>query len=385
MHTLIEGGDVYGPEPLGRTSVLLSYDRIAHVGPVDRGVLERLPVPLHVINAAGCVVVPGLIDPHQHLLGGSGEKGFSTQTPEVVLSEIVSAGITSVVGCLGVDTTMKTMAGLLAKVKGLKEEGLNAYLWSGGYNVPPTTMMSSIREDVMFIDECIGAGEIAIADQRGLEPETVELSKVVHDAHIGGMLGRKAGRCHFHVGEHESRLEKIREMLDDFNVPPEAIYLTHIERSVELVKEAVELARRGVFVDMDTVEGEIAKWLKVYIDAGGDLRMLTLSSDTGISSPRRLFEEWRGLVVEHGYALETVLPLVTSNTARILKLPLKGEVAEGCAADILVMDARTLDIRYVLSMGRVLFADGQMQKREAFLKGSDRSQVLIGDDAMASA
>ena len=383
MLTLIEGGDVYTPDPAGPVSVLISYDRIAHVGPVDRDALERLPMPLTVIDATGCVVVPGLIDPHQHLLGGSGEKGFSTQTPEVVLSEIVSAGITSVVGCLGVDTTMKTMAGLLAKVKGLREEGLNAYLWSGGYNVPPTTIMSSIRDDIMFIDECIGAGEIAIADVRGLEPDTVALSKVVHDAYVGGMLSRKAGLCHFHVGDHESRLAKVRELLDDFNVPAEAVYLTHIERSRELVREAVELTHRGVHVDMDTVEGDLAKWLDVYSGFGGDFAMLTLSSDTGISSPRKLFESWRALVLEHGYPLELVLPLVTRNTAKLLKLPIKGELADGCAGDVLVMDARTLEIRQLLSLGKPLIVDGELCVREAFLADSDRAQVLIGEDAPA--
>ena len=66
-------------------------------------------------------MVPGLIDPHIHLLGGSGETGFSTQTPEFFISEIVRFGVTTVVGTLGVDTTMKTMAGLLAKVKALTE------------------------------------------------------------------------------------------------------------------------------------------------------------------------------------------------------------------------------------------------------------------------
>jgi beta-aspartyl-dipeptidase (metallo-type) len=34
-----------------------------------------------VIDATGCVLTPGIVDPHQHLLGGSGEKGFSSQTP----------------------------------------------------------------------------------------------------------------------------------------------------------------------------------------------------------------------------------------------------------------------------------------------------------------
>ena len=142
MLTLIENGDVFAPEPLGRASVLLTDGKIARVGEVDRAAVEALGVECDVIDASGCIVAPGLIDPHIHLLGGSGEGGFSLQTPEFFIGEIVRFGITTVVGVLGVDTTMKTMPGLLAKVKALKEDGLNAYLWTGGYNVPPTCAMS---------------------------------------------------------------------------------------------------------------------------------------------------------------------------------------------------------------------------------------------------
>src|SRR5205085_3581411 len=114
-----------------------------------------------------------------------GEQGFSSQTPEVRLAEVVRAGITTVVGCLGVDTTMKTMAGLLARAKALTEEGLTALVWTGGYNVPPTTILSSVRDDILFIAEVVGAGEIAISDDRATEPSPAELARLVSDAHVG--------------------------------------------------------------------------------------------------------------------------------------------------------------------------------------------------------
>jgi hypothetical protein len=193
MLTLIENGDVYAPEHLGEQSILLVDGKVGLIGEVDRNAVEALGIDVEFIDASECLICPGFIDPHEHLLGGSGEEGFATQTPEIHLSEIVCAGITTVVGTLGVDTTMKTMAGLLAKAKALREEGLTAYLWSGGYNVPATSIMSSVREDMMFIDEVIGAGEIAIADERhrAVDPRVGEARR----RHAHGREAQQEGRC----------------------------------------------------------------------------------------------------------------------------------------------------------------------------------------------
>lgn len=240
MHTLIENGHVHAPKPLGVRSVLMADSKIAAVGRVDRRALETLGVEHEIVDAEGCLVTPGWIDPHIHLLGGSGEEGFSTQTPEFFVSEIVRYGFTTVVGCLGVDTTMKTMAGLLAKAKALEDEGLNAKIWTGGYNVPSTTILASARDDIMFLDEVIGVGEIAISDKRGMEPDPQQLARLMTDAYVGGMLAKKAGVTHFHVGEGERRLEKLRQVLDEFEVEPSWIYATHIERSEALMREAID-------------------------------------------------------------------------------------------------------------------------------------------------
>jgi beta-aspartyl-dipeptidase (metallo-type) len=378
MLTLIENGEIYAPEPQGRDTILLADGKVAKIGDVDRRALQSLGLEVEVIDAAGCVVTPGFIDPHEHLLGGSGEKGFSTQTPEIYLSEIVSAGITTVVGCLGVDTTMKTMPGLLAKAKGLKEEGVSAFIWSGGYTVPPTTIMKTIRDDILFIEEVIGAGEVAISDERSTEPRLRELARLVSDAHAGGMLSRKAGVTHFHTGGGSDRLSLLRDLLDRYDVEPGWLYATHVGRSQSLMEEAIGLAHRGCFVDVDTVEEDLPKWLGFYLERGGNPDQLTVSSDASITSPRNLYEQVRACAVGHGFPIEQVLKLVTSNTARALRLENKGRLEAGKDADVLVLKKGSLEVVDVIAGGRRMVRRGEIIITEKFLEDSNRSVTLRG-------
>jgi beta-aspartyl-dipeptidase (metallo-type) len=319
------------------------------------------------------------VDPHEHLLGGSGEEGFSTQTPMITLSEIAPHGITTVVGVLGVDTTMKTMAGLLARVKGLKEEGLSAYMWSGGYNVPPTTVTQSIRDDMMFIDEVVGAGEIAIADHRGLCPQAPELAKLVLDTHVGGLLTGKAGVTHFHVGGDDQRLKRLRELLEgDFKCEPEWLYPTHVERNEALMDEAIALAARGAHADMDTVEGS---------SPGG---WGTGSSTAATRAPHRVVRH-RDEQPRPARRPVARLRAPPRHPARahaaarhvehghVLKLAHKGRVAAGCDADVLVLRRDSLDVVHVFARGRRLVDDGAMTKREHFLGTSRRRIDLTGE------
>jgi beta-aspartyl-dipeptidase (metallo-type) len=378
MFTLIENGEVYAPEHVGRRDLLLVGNRILRIDHVDRQHLKAFSPDLEVIDATGCVITPGLIDPHEHLLGGSGESGFSTQTPEIHLSEIVTAGITTVVGALGVDTTTKTMAGLLAKAKALVEEGVTALVWTGGYNVPPTTITGSVRNDIMYIAEVIGAGEIAISDERSTDPRPDELARLVSDAYVGGMLSKKAGVTHFHVGSKGARLGPLRSLVADFDVKPEMLYPTHIERSEALMREAIDLSQRGMFVDIDTVEEDLPKWLRFFLDNGGDPQKLTASSDASVTGPHNLYGQIRACVTEHGFAVEQVLPIATSNTSEALKLKSKGRLEAGRDADVLVLRKDSFEIKDVIVGGKRMVKNGRLMAAERFLADSNRQVSLHG-------
>ncbi|MFL5483515.1 MAG: amidohydrolase family protein [Gemmatimonadaceae bacterium] len=378
MLILIENGELYSPEYRGKKNLLVANNRIEKIGEVGRRGLDQLGVEYEVIDANNRVVVPGVIDPHEHLLGGSGEGSLAKQSPMLFVNEICRAGVTTVVGVLGVDTTMKTLPGLLARVKGLKEEGLSTFLWTGGYNVPPTTMLADVRQDMMFIDEVIGAGEVAISDERSMAPSSQELAKVVYDAHIGGILTGKAGLTHFHVGDSDQRLAPIMNLLECYDIKPDWLFPTHVQRTKELMDEAIAFAIDGMPVNIDIVEEDAAKWTKYYLEHGGPRENFTISSDADSSTPDIFYGQICELVVKHKMPLELVLPFVTSNTARILKLTTKGKLEEGCDADVLVLTRDGLDIQEVIANGKRLVVNGSCKTDPKFLEESSRRVELVG-------
>src|SRR5215212_9226496 len=99
--TLLQYGELYLPQPQGNQSLLLGGSQIAHVGALDEQKLIATGLDCEVMDVSGCVVVPGFIDPHEHLIGAGGEQGFASRMPEIPASQILTAGITTVIGLLG--------------------------------------------------------------------------------------------------------------------------------------------------------------------------------------------------------------------------------------------------------------------------------------------
>ncbi len=88
--TIIENAEIYAPEPIGRSSVLILCDRIAHIGNCDD---VRLPTGVERIDGSGCILAPGLLDPHEHLTGGSGERGFRSTAGAKIRGNCARVGV----------------------------------------------------------------------------------------------------------------------------------------------------------------------------------------------------------------------------------------------------------------------------------------------------
>ena len=212
---LIKNAHIYAPEDLGVKDVLVGGGEILRIA-------DQLPAEpayeMTVLDGSGKILMPGLIDAHVHILGGGGEGGAKSRTPEIMLTDITLGGVTTVVGCLGTDGCTRTMTNLLAKARGLEEEGITTYVYTGSYQVPVRTLTGSIMDDVILLEKVVGTGEIAISDHRSSQPTKEEFARIVADTRVGGILSGKAGLVNIHMGDGEEKLSFLRYVLKNTQI-----------------------------------------------------------------------------------------------------------------------------------------------------------------------
>jgi beta-aspartyl-dipeptidase (metallo-type) len=212
---LFRNAHLYAPEDKGRCDLLIAAGKIVAIEKANHGT-TRPDCPES--DLAGAVVCPGFIDQHVHLIGGGGEAGPHTRTPEVRLSALVAAGITSVVGLLGTDGVTRHPESLLAKTRALEHEGISAWMLTGAYGLPSPTITGSVEKDVALIDKIIGV-KCAISDHRSSAPAEDQLASMAAQSRVGGLLGAKAGISVFHLGNSPKLLEPLFSILNNADVP----------------------------------------------------------------------------------------------------------------------------------------------------------------------
>src|SRR5260221_12275243 len=161
------------------------------------------------LDLEGARLILGLIDAHVHVTGGGGEGGFHTRVPPVPLTRFTMSGVTTVVGLLGTDDVARGSGELLANIYALREQGLNAWCYTGGYHVPPTTLTGGVRGDLVFIEAFVGIGEVAISDHRSSQPTYDELLRLAGEAPVAGLMTGKAGVLPLHPGDGARGLEPV--------------------------------------------------------------------------------------------------------------------------------------------------------------------------------
>lgn len=390
---LVKNADLYAPEHLGHRDILIVNGEVLAVEEDLSGRISGDSVfggiPVEVLDAAGRRVIPGYVDQHVHIIGGGGEAGPYSRTPEVAFRDVVSAGVTTLVGVLGTDGTGRHPESLLAKARGLETEGISAYILTGSYEIPLRTMTGDARRDVILIDKVLGIGEIAISDHRSSQPSKDELKRILTQARLGGMLSGKAGVVQFHMGVGKAGLSMLFEILEETEIPAKHFIPTHVNRAVPLFEQAKEFARRGGYMDLtsgirasDGFEGCIkpSDAIRICLEEGVPMDKLTMSSDgngsmsvplpdggarllvTRLSS---LHEEIRDAVLG-GVPVETVIRVCGENPARANGLfGKKGCIRQGSDGDLLILDDR-FEIDTVVARGRIMVRDGAVIVKGTF-------------------
>lgn len=379
---IIKNAQVYAPEPLGRLDILIAAGRIIAMEPdID---VKSFPVTVEVVEADGRIALPGLIDSHVHIIGGGGEGGYATRTPELRFEDGFAAGVTTVIGTLGTDGLARSMESLVAKAYGLRACGLSAWIYTGSYRVPPTTVTGDIMKDIMMIEPVIGAGELAISDHRSSKPTMAELGRIASEARVGGLLSGKAGIVNFHIGDAPAGLAPLAELVAAEDLPRTQFIPTHCNRNPQLFEESLRWAAAGGWADLTTStvprfieEGEVpaAEALRRFFEAGLIDRLTCTSDGQGslpifdskgvlsgltVGSCSSLWEAVRESILVKGVPLDIAARTVTANPARALKLTGKGRLAVGADADVLLLESASLAIRGLVAGGKRVVKDGKV-------------------------
>lgn len=382
MITVIKNIEIYSPEYLGKKTIVIVGDKI-------EGIYDKLEIPknfiaINEIDGEGVIALPGFIDAHVHINGGGGEGGFHTRTPEIKLSTLINAGITTVVGCLGTDGVCRDMKALLAKAFALEEEGLTTYVYTGSYEIPVKGITNSIKEDIMLINKVIGVGEVALSDHRSSQPTFEEFINIAATARVAGLLSGKSGIVHVHLGDGPRKFEYLKMIVEKTEIPLTQIVPTHCNRNINLFEDAIEYAKIGGYIDLTTSsdpdflekdEVKASTGLKMLLEKGIDIEQIMFSSDgqgslpkfgenrkligLGVGSVSSLYREVRDAVLKEGIPLETAIKTITSNVAECLKLKNKGKIEKGKDADIILVNKEDLMIKGVLARGVELMKDSQ--------------------------
>lgn len=376
---LLKNANLYTPSHVGDSDVLVGGGKILAIGKNLDFNIENL----EIYDLKGKNLTPGLIDQHVHITGGGGEAGYHSRTPEIKLTDIIKYGTTTVVGTLGTDGCTRSLENLYSKAKALEYEGISTFIHTGSYATPTITFTDSITKDLVLIDKVIGV-KIAMSDNRSSYPTDDELIKILSQIRIGGMISKKGGILHIHMGGLSTKLDFIFRILKEYSFPINYFSPTHCARTKELFDECLKFQKMGGFIDITTGGSKFAPLDEVIaygIENGLNLDMISMSSDGNGSVPK--FDE-KGALIGYGCAscksnldvlqavvknrvlsIDKAISLMSKNVAKFLNFTNKGEIKVGNDADFASFD-NELNLYDVIAKGEFCIKDNEICKKGFF-------------------
>ena len=380
MFKILKNTKLYSPKFLGKKDILIVGEKIIAIEDnLDSYINDKTTV----WDAEGKIVTPGLIDQHIHVIGAGGKKSFSSMTPEVQLSELIACGTTTINSLLGTDGTVRNIRALYGKIKALEQEGISTSMFCGYYSIDTPTITDSIQSDMIFIDKIIGC-KVAISDIRSSYPTAVELLRKLNQIRNGGFIGGKKGILHVHLGNLDSKMDLLFELVQKYQFPIEHISPTHVGRTKPLFEQAIEFAKLGGMIDITTAASQYTapyKSVLYALEKGASIDKMAFSTDghagltkfnsqgedvgTRSALINKNLEETILLVKEGNLPIEEAFKLTTCNPAKNLGLKNKGTIKVNNDADFCCFD-EDLNLVDVFARGNQMMKNGEIIVKGVF-------------------
>jgi imidazolonepropionase-like amidohydrolase len=365
MSTVLSGGTVVDADGTREADVLVVDDEVVDVDPAAGE--GEVAADATVVDVAGSYVAPGLIDAHVHLVMDGRPDAESVATQSVERSTFVAAANARDAVRAGVTTVrdLGSQGGVALAARGAVADGLvtgprvracghNVVMtgghgsWFGREADGPAEVRKAAREQLTAgadVVKCMATGGVLTSGAKTGAPELTpeELGALVDAAsakgvptaaHAHGAVGIKnAVRAGITSIEHGTFMDREAAALmaeaDTYWVPTAAALHGIVDAGVEagIPAEAVAKAEAAAdrFDDAFTHAADAGVTIAMGTDAG------TPFNDFA-DVPREL-----QLLVEHGVDPADTLAAATTNAAALLGLDDVGLVAEGYAADLVVL------------------------------------------------
>lgn len=355
---------ISGP-PIQNGVLVVSRGKIVAVG-TRAG--TAIPNGANVVDVSGKVIMPGLIDTHSHIGGGSGADGSGPIQPETRILDSINVRDNSLMRArAGGITTVNVMPGsghlssgqtLYLKLRngkivddllikdaqgniagGLKmANGTNSIRTGGSGPFPGTRAKSAslVREQFVKAQEYRQKVQRAKGDATKLPPRDLAMETLVE-----AMEGKRV--VHFHTHRHDDILTALR-LAKEFGF---RIVLQHVSEGWKVADEIAAAKAPASIIVVDSPGGKL-ETVDVSYQTGAALEkvgvLVGFHTDDYITDSR-LFLREAGLAVRAGMSREKALYAMTLAGARMLEVADRtGSLEVGKDADFIVMSGDPLSI-----------------------------------------
>ena len=373
---VIKGGEVLDPSQglRGKRDIGVRYGRIeALEADIPAARANR------VMNAAGRLVVPGLIDLHAHVF----TSGIGIPADELVLYQGTTTAVSA--GDAGASTfatyrryaTAQSRTRIFAFVH-IANIGLSAFPVGELFNIDFAQTEAAAKTLAENADFAIGIkvrmSQNVIA-RHGIEP----LKRAIRACELAGTNGRVM--CHIGGVETVDLMSLILQTLRPGDIlthcysgaPNDDGKFTNIVQDGKLLPAALEAKKRGVLFDVGHGGGSFDYTVAEAAIAQG-CPPDTISSDihvfSGNSAGQPYLTNVMSKFLNMGYSLEQVVTMATANPAKVInRIPKHGTLQIGAPADATLLDVVN---------GPVEFVDTRSNKRQGKVFIKPTNTVIAG-------